>query len=267
MTAKTALVILLTAISLRAHASGVDLQDTTAISRPEILKTLEAGGFSLADLISRKDSTGVYDNQQQAAEPDFKPVLEILKQDIEDYRKKHPGTGVGLSFDQRLFDASYLQNPRARFVLVGVINRMDRGYKTLNRCGEIRFIYRLAYNVIDHGAPVSSRLPMTINMVFRAGTSESDAHCADLAQAWLGVNANSAAQDLVGHGPLSPRFFSRDHLSDLEVNLQIVRVAASGRPDFGGNAEYLLKVFHWSGSQFLESALENQIDRDHCRPA
>ncbi len=43
-----------------------------------------------------------------------------------------------MKYGKRLFDSSYLFNAKARFVLVGVINRMDRAYKSPETCGETR---------------------------------------------------------------------------------------------------------------------------------
>lgn len=246
--------------SLNAVAAD-DLEDALVIGRPEIFRPLEAKGFSLADLISTKPGAGILDNKAIADVPAYGAVLENLRKEMADYRKKNPKYGVGLEFGGRLFDLDYLVNPRARFALVGVTNRMDTGYKTGNRCGEVRFIYRLAYNVIDHGKPVTSRLPMTINLVFHGGLNDDPAHCTELAKEWLKVTPKTTPEELTTTGPLSARFFRRENVKALELNLQIVRLAAAVRPDFGGHAEYLLKVYKWQGDTFAETTLENQIDR------
>lgn len=245
-----------------AHADDENLERGLAITRTETLKALEKSGFALGDLLTRTATAGVIDNHELSRLAVFRPVLEGLKADYAKFKARHPKSGVGLAFGERLFDLNYLENDKARFVLVGVVNRMDNGYKEQNRCGETRLIYRLAYNVQDHGAPVSSRLPMTINMVYHAGVKTDDGSCAELASAWQKVTPESKAEDLVASGPLGPKFFSRERLKDLETNLQIVRLPASSRTDFGGHAEYLLKVFHWGGASFEEATLENQIDRE-----
>ena len=51
--------------------------------------------------------------------------------------------GVGTSFDFQLFDRAWLYSPDTRFVLAGIVNRMDRAYLSEANCGEIRLIYRL----------------------------------------------------------------------------------------------------------------------------
>ena len=51
--------------------------------------------------------------------------------------------GVGDAFDFQLFDRALLYSPDTRFVLAGIVNRMDRAYVAEADCGEIRLIYRL----------------------------------------------------------------------------------------------------------------------------
>ncbi|MFK5098498.1 hypothetical protein, partial [Klebsiella pneumoniae] len=51
--------------------------------------------------------------------------------------------GVGEGFDVQLFDRAYLNSRETRFVLAGIVNRMDRAWVEPESCGEIRLIYRL----------------------------------------------------------------------------------------------------------------------------
>ena len=51
--------------------------------------------------------------------------------------------GVGKGFDFQLFDRALLYSAETRFVLAGIVNRMDRTYAAEASCGEIRLIYRL----------------------------------------------------------------------------------------------------------------------------
>ena len=46
-------------------------------------------------------------------------------------------------FDFQLFDRAQLYSADTRFVLAGIVNRMDRAYVSRRSCGEIRLIYRL----------------------------------------------------------------------------------------------------------------------------
>lgn len=236
------------------------LENTVSISKPEILRPLEAQGFGLGSLINPGRNLGVLDNAE-LSKSSFKDVLENLKKEMATYQAANPKSGVGLAFDQRLFDLNYLTHARARFVLVGIINRMDLGYKDPSSCGEIRFIYRLAYNVESNGVTVASRLPMTINLLFRQGSSQNGG-CQEIAKRWKTVSSDSTPEALLSTGPLNPSVFNRANVKDLEINLQVSRMAASARPDFGGHAEYLLKAYSWTGQGFVETTLENQIDRD-----
>ena len=45
----------------------------------------------------------------------------------------------GVLGDVRLFDRANLKSPNTRFVLAGIVNRMDRAYVSEESCGEIRF--------------------------------------------------------------------------------------------------------------------------------
>lgn len=237
-----------------------NLENALSISKPEVLKSLESQGFALADLVNPGQKLGVVDNSV-LSKTNFKVILDSLRTEMDIYQKNNPTSGVGLAFGQRLFDLNYLTHARARFALVGVINRMDVGYKNPNYCGEIRFIYRLAYMVESQGVNVASRLPITINLLLHQGSRNSQQGCLGIAQRWQTVTSESTAQDILTSGPLNPAVFNPAQLKDLEINMQISRMAASERPDFGGHAEYLLKAYEWTGKGFAETTLENQIDR------
>ena len=77
------------------------------------------------------------------------PVSKALDADFERYIAKHKAElpnesiGVGTAFDFQLFDRAQLDSPDTRFVLSGIVNRMDRAYIRPKHCGEIRLIYRL----------------------------------------------------------------------------------------------------------------------------
>lgn len=250
--------IFMLVLSVTARA-GDDLENGVAITKPEVLRPLEAQGFSIGDLLSSQ-KMGLLDNKKLST-TNFQYVLENLRSEMAQYQKENPNAGVGMAFTQRMFDLNYLTHGGARFVLVGIINRMDVAYKDPKYCGEIRFIYRLAYNLENHDANVNSRLPMTVNLVFNIGQGSVVGSCASVAKAWSQISVDSTPEEILAKGPLNSTIFDRKLLKALELNLQIVRVAASGRPDFGGHAEYLLKVYQWNGSAFEETALENQIDR------
>ena len=65
-------------------------------------------------------------------------------------------------------------------------------------------------------------------------------------------------------GPSSPlAAVSRANFDRIELNMQIMRIPAAEKKDFGTHAEYLLKVFNFDlqTQQFVETKLENQLDR------
>ena len=128
------------------------------------------------------------------------PVRKALDAEFDRYISRHKADlpnetiGVGTAFDFQLFDRALLDSPDTRFVLAGIVNRMDRAYVHEAECGEIRLIYRLTRTDVPEttgeGA-VSPRLPMTLNVVLKAkGAAAIDAGgkalgCADIARRWL----------------------------------------------------------------------------------
>ncbi|MCK1384145.1 hypothetical protein [Bradyrhizobium sp. 21] len=170
--------------------------------------------------------------------------------------------GVGEGFDVQLFDRANLKSRDTRFVLAGIVNRMDRAYVADDSCGEIRLIYRLAhFDSKPDGSKTATRLPMTFNLVMKARDArQMDANgkpvtCAEIARRWLD---NGDWQGLIG----SP-FYPYDAMLDrIETNIQISIAAKSPLHDF--RSDYLLKVFKYDAAMktFEESTLENQIDRD-----
>ncbi|MGY8711737.1 hypothetical protein RAD16_38885 [Bradyrhizobium sp. 18BD] len=167
--------------------------------------------------------------------------------------------GVGEGFDVQLFDRANLKSPDTRFVLAGIVNRMDRAYVSEESCGEIRLIYRLArFENKPDGGKTATRLPMTFNLVMKARDArQSDANgkpvtCAEVARRWLD---NGDWLGLIGS--------SSDAMLDrIETNIQVSIAPKSALHDF--RSDYLLKVFKYNAATktFGESTLENQIDRD-----
>jgi hypothetical protein len=235
-----------------AVAEEKNLEMGLVISKPETLRALENKGFSLSSLLRQSMVPTIESNLELSKFSVFKPIFENIREEL---KLNHYGGG-------RRFDLKYLESPNSRFVLVGIINRLDRGYALGNRCGEIRFIYRLAYRVMDHGKPVFSRLPMTINLIFSAGTSAQNEHCAELAATWLQMDPQAKSEEWINNGPLAETFFQRSRLKSLELNLQAERQGAGAKGGFGGHAVYLLKVYEWITDRFQEATLENQIDRE-----
>ncbi len=256
------------------------LEDGLAITQPRILETLSeranGEGIGLGYYMDpTHQSPPNISNQKLSQLPLMQVILKTLGKELQSYKDmSKPGdtSGVGLSFHNRMFDANFLTDDRARFSLIGVVSRLDKGFMDADTCGETRLIYRLAYNVAVNGDKnkiVKSRLPITINLVLNAKLPGSQITCQEIARRWKSFNVegmfvSNAVDAIMGaQGPLAPQLRDRNLIKQLEVNMQLSRKAAGNRKDFGGNAVYLLKVFKYnhSAETFSESPLDNQVDR------
>ncbi len=260
---------------LPAWATDVALERGTAIIDPLALRELDHGRFGLSRIMAPAQPAGApLTDSQLFALPSMGPVRKALDEEFARYIAKHKvefpneSIGVGTSFDFQLFDRALLDSADTRFVLSGIVNRMDRAYVLHKSCGEIRLIYRLT----RIGAPAvgeldaSPRLPMTLNVVMKArGGGDGGISCAELARRWLDT-AHLAATG----GELAEKLTAKDgalanigpeNIDRIETNLQIAHAPKSAVRDF--RTDYLMKVFDYDAgsSSFVESPLENQIDR------
>jgi hypothetical protein len=245
------------------------------------LRELDHGRFGLGGVIPpARSSDAAITNSQLFALPSMVPVRKALDDEFDRYIAHHKTSipnetiGVGSSYDFQLFDRALLYSDNARFVLSGIVNRMDRGYLSEKNCGEIRLIYRLTQTdapQIGENA-VSPRLPMTLNIVLKAkgdnatGGSGVAITCAEIARRWLAAGASG-----LGGAELAEKLMSKDGPLDLvrpenieriETNLQIAHAPKSAVRDF--RTDYLMKVFDYNArtQTFDEAPLENQIDRE-----
>jgi hypothetical protein len=250
--------ILLGGIASAQAASDVPLERGTAITEPGTLRDLDRDRFSLSRIMMPARSTETpLTNDQLFALPSMAPVRKALDADFERYIARHQAElpnetiGVGTSFAFQLFDRAQLYSADTRFVLSGIVNRMDRAYVAPDNCGEIRLIYRLTQ--INAGAigeaAVTPRLPMTLNLVLKAKGDGTAMTCAEIARRWLA--GDSGALDLV----------RPENIGRIETNLQIAHAPKSATRDF--RTDYLMKVFDYdvASGTFVESPLEDQIDR------
>jgi hypothetical protein len=251
------------------------LERGTAVIDPAALRELDDGQFGIGRLLLPERSANIplTDNQLFAL-PSMLPVRRAVDGEFDRYVARHRAgrpnetIGVGESFDFQLFDRAWLDSPDARFVLAGIVNRMDRGYVTEADCGEIRLIYRLTRtNAPAAGdSAVSPRLPMTLNLVLKARAEGQAVACSEIASRWLAAGdlaltgTELAARLLAKDGPLN--LIGYANIDRLETNLQIAHAAKSEARDF--RTDYLLKVFRYDpqAQVFEEAPLENQIDRD-----
>lgn len=294
----------LAALAAAAHpALARSITEGVAITDSATMEYLETHGFSLNALLSkdwkRGAETKVLNNAELAATPPIMALRDVVRREFLDYQRsylarspilkgikeKEIGTGTGPL--HRKFERNYLDSKAAQFNLVGVINRMDRAFRSPGTCGEVRFLYRLAYKVTAAGVALDdrgnifrkgkveteSRLPVSINLVLRAkntGDNPSDdgQQCQDLAKRWiatgeLGLSGKDLAISLLKPaGALAT--VDPSQIDRMETNIQVMRLPTTVSKGFGGNAEYLLNIFNWNpGTRtFNLKRLENQIDRN-----
>ncbi|MGH6704031.1 MAG: hypothetical protein ACRECG_11610, partial [Bradyrhizobium sp.] len=260
------------------HAQGAAaLERGTAIIEPFALRELDHGRLGLGRIMRAAGSADApLDNDGLFALPSMAPVREALDAEFDRYLVRHTADfpdesiGVGSPYDVQLFDRALLYSDQTRFVLSGIINRMDRAYVVPESCGEIRLIYRLTRTGMPEpgeGA-VSPRLPMTLNVVLKAGADRAgDGNgCAEIARRWLeagesaAVGIDLAKQLIAGDGPLD--LVRPEDIERIETNLQIAHAPKTPRHDF--RTDYLLKVFRYDAQaqRFEQAPLENQIDRE-----
>jgi hypothetical protein len=275
----TILVLLCTLFSVRHAQSAAALERGTAIIDPVALGELDHGKFGLGRVMAPATTAGsALTNKELFALPSMAGVRRALDAEFDKYILRHKAElpaesiGVGSTYDFQLFDRALLDAPDTRFVLAGIVNRMDRAYVREASCGEVRLIYRLTRTDLPgagEGA-VSPRLPMTLNVIVKAeGDRASDGNapltCAELARRWLAagdltLTGTALAEKLIApDGPLNS--IRPEHVIRIETNLQIAHAPKSAVRDF--RTDYLMKVFDFdSHSQLFEEVrLENQIDR------
>ncbi|MGY4629691.1 mono/diheme cytochrome c family protein [Bradyrhizobium sp. USDA 4486] len=243
----------------------------TAITDPDLLKKLDQHDeLTISRLLwpERNADSPLTTEQMFSQLPQLKQIPPAIDAELERYVAQQKVAwpsetiGVGEGFDVQLFDRANLKSPDTRFVMAGIVNRMDRAYVSEESCGEIRLIYRLArFDTGPDGTKTATRLPMTFNLVMKArDPRQTDASgkpltCAEVARRWLD---NGGWQGSIGGG-IHP---SDAMLDRIETNIQVSVAPKSALHDF--RSDYLLKVFKYDAATktFEESALENQIDRD-----
>jgi hypothetical protein len=271
------LVILLCVVTPRIAQSAA-LERGTAITDPYALRELDRGRFGLGRMVEPAGSADVpMTNDALFALSSMAPVRKAIDDEFDRYAARHKASlanetiGVGSRFDFQLFDRALLYSGQSRFVLAGIVNRMDRAYVSPDSCGEIRLIYRLTRT----GAPetgegaTSLRLPMTLNIVLKARGDDANGaavSCSEIARRWLAsadlplTGAELAAKLISMDGPLD--LIKPENIDRIETNLQIAHAPKSTSRDF--RTDYLLKLFRYDAQSrlFREAPLENQIDRE-----
>ena len=273
-----AIILVLLGGTLPARAAQLAaLERGTAIIDPLALRELDRGRFGLTRVLIPERSADIpLTDAQLFALPSMAPVRKALDDEFERYIANHKANlpnesiGVGTSFDFQLFDRALLYSADTRFVLSGIVNRMDRAYLAETHCGEIRLIYRLTRMAVPETSDAPSpRLPMTLNVVLSAKdrypVGAGDVPCAEIARRWLATSdltatgAELAAKLTAQGGALN---MSGLVIERIETNLQIAHAPKSPVRDF--RTDYLMKVFDYNAQsdKFEEAPLENQIDRE-----
>jgi len=272
------LVLLGSAMPTRA-ADGPALERGAAITDPLALRELDRGRFALGRVMLPERSADIpMTSGQLFALPSMTMVRTALDAEFERYIARHKAglpsetIGVGAGHDFQLFDRAVLDSGDARFVLSGIVNRMDRAFVSPESCGDIRLIYRLTRTAQADEDGVPRRLPMTLNIVLKArGGGMIDASgaaitCPEIARRWLDAGeltltgADLAARLLARNGALD--LVRPENIDRIETNLQIAHAPKSPLRDF--RTDYLLKVFRLDpvARVFEEAPMENQIDRE-----
>ncbi len=276
------LILLAGVLPVRHAQSAQAVERGAALTDPLALRELDRGWFGLNRVMQpMRSSDAPLTNSQLFALPSMAAVRKALDEEFERYVSRHKADlpaetiGAGESFAFQLFDRAQLYSDHSRFVLAGIVNRMDRAYVAPDSCGEIRLIYRLTRTDVPEAAgegAASPRLPMTLNVVLKAkGDVAIDSKgvaisCAEIARRWLAagdltLTGVALAEKLtVKDGPLD--LVRPENIDRIETNLQIAHAPKSDIRDF--RTDYLLKVFDYNAPSrtFVESPLENQIDRE-----
>jgi hypothetical protein len=219
-----------------AHASRE--APTLAILDPQALAALEEQGLRVGALAF--DAPAARDNAALSASRAYRDLVETVAADLAELYRKDWSWGVGMRYTHRGFDRRWLTAEEARWELAAVMNRVDRRAFHPGTCGELRFVYRLAYTTATKGGPSSSRLPATLNVVFFMPEDEG---C---------VGATRRLERAADPAGLT--------LKAVELNIQSARWPSTVRPDLGGHADYILRVFHKREGRLRPAPLENTPD-------
>ncbi len=240
-------VFVLSLLSSYTHASKLFIDD------PQTLIQLENQGFDFARLVL-SETVPLPNNELLLKSRPYAAIAQNLGMELENLKKQDPKLFISMNGSHRLFDSQWLIANYASYELVGIVNRLDRHSFHPKSCGEIRFIYRLAYGTRTQPM-VYSRLPMTINSVFWVPVAEGT--CREPFKKWLAFQAKVEAGDFA---KLTQQDLPLADLKAVEINMQSVRWPSTIRPDMAGYAEYLLRVFTIKNRKASLDVLENTPD-------
>ncbi|TIS87168.1 hypothetical protein [Mesorhizobium sp.] len=254
---------LLVAIFVAVFAANAARADgpVTIIDDPAVLVALDARGFGFAGIFGiegKGDLKTLYDKA-----PAYHAIVETVAADVAALRVEIKTGGRPLyevtdGNVGRIIDMRWLKTDAARFRLVGIVNRLDRRdfaeLKGDKVCGEVRFIYRLAYSFKKDGKVLASRLPFNFNAVYSA-SQDADGGCVGVAGRWTPQLDESVDAGWLIGGPLE-----RTGLAFKQLDAQVVRFPSGQETEFGGQAAYLMRIFGIDGGAVSEKPLENTPD-------
>lgn len=223
-----------------------DKNPSVLLKEPGLMARLEAK-FPVTRFLGGSGKQG---SEIFASSKRYQSMQKAVAGDTASVDAADPSAGVGFAFAHRLFDASWLKSPNTRFELIGITNRLDLRHQALGKCGEVHFIYRLAYttNASDPETRVDSRLPFTVNVL--VPQADDGNGCKSIANAWISAAGREA--NLLA-GPLK----NVGGAARVEINYQLVRWPSTVRPDMGGHAEYELRAFRVDADKLTTIALED----------
>ncbi len=236
-------------LTLPAWAQPTDSHRDVVIDAPAAVAYLQQDGLDLGSVAFGAKAAS---NAELRRSTGWASIVRLIDEALTAQKKVDRKLGVGIRFTHRLFDVRWLTARQARFDLIAAVNRLDRAAFAAEGCGETRLIYRLAYDRGDD----ASRLPMTVNVVFRQpGT------CFEAWKRWP-WQANRHPEFLrKPESALAPALLTAENLLAVEVNLQSVRWPSTVKPDLGGHAAYLLRVLRRTADgDFAAAPMENQPD-------
>jgi hypothetical protein len=150
-----------------------------ALTDPAVLKALEHGGFALGRLLEGVEATSTAELNRQ---PGVKTIFDVVRNDVIATNVADRRAKVTSVDGFRLFESRWLDSKDMSLRLIGVFNRLDRRAFHRGTCGEIRFVYRLAYEVSQGGAMASRlRLPGLFARAPVVGRVRSEARVRDWA--------------------------------------------------------------------------------------
>ncbi len=227
-----------------------------AIAEPAALSWLESNGFTLGEMVVGAPARSA---KQVSVAGGLADVISTVRADVRRTASQHPLAKATSIYGFRLFDERWLSSDEMSFELIGVFNRIDRRVFHSETCGEVRFVYRLTYDVQQGGSPMRGRLPMTVNVVYFVPGDD----CVAVARAWqtaAGLDDVAATKQLLTEGALSLRANWR--LKSVETNVQTIRIQSSVHPTMAGHVDYIMRVFSplANGKRFAPAPMENMPD-------